>query len=154
MNTNLKVFSLYLFIFTVVLSFFSCKPSQPATSSDAEDTSASNTSGEIHNVSVVEFDSLTKVLKGNYLLLDVRSPEEWSEGIMPGATLINYYDDSFSQSLASLPKSDNILVYCKAGGRSSEAAEQLKNLGFKNIYNLDGGMDAWKEIGMTVVPNQ
>ncbi|MBK7935980.1 MAG: rhodanese-like domain-containing protein [Lewinellaceae bacterium] len=42
------------------------------------------------------------------------------------------------------------MVYCAAGSRSSSAAEQLKKMGFKNVYDLDGGMTAWRETGKKV----
>jgi phage shock protein E len=154
----MKINKLHAYFYAIVtlatLSLVSCQPKAGTSSDDSEVLTDLNSMGVIENVSVTEFDSLARALEGSSILLDVRSPEEWAQGIISGATLLNYYDDSFSQSLGNLPKSEFVLVYCKAGGRSSEAAEQLKNLGFKHIYNLEGGIDAWNEAGMAVSTNQ
>ncbi len=151
---TIKYLSFFFAISTLaIISIVGCNPKSETSADQPSDSTPVNADGVIENVSVAQFDSLSKVLEGKAILLDVRSPEEWSEGIISGATLLNYYDDAFSKSLAELPKSEHVLVYCKAGGRSSEAAEQLKNLGFKHIYNLEGGIDAWNEAGMVVSPN-
>jgi phage shock protein E len=122
---------------------------------DSPDNSAAEESVEVDessiaNVEPAQFDSLITALGDQALLLDVRSPEEWSTGIISGATLVNYYDDGFAAALNELPKKDFALVYCKAGGRSAEAADMLKGLGYKHIYNLNGGIDAWTETGLSV----
>jgi len=78
------------------------------------------------------------------ILLDVRTEAEVKEGALPNAQNI-VYDDSFSEKLGSLSKETAIFVYCAAGKRSAKAAEILKEKGFKEVYQLKGGLDAWKE---------
>jgi rhodanese-related sulfurtransferase len=80
----------------------------------------------------------------NAILLDVRSASEVSEGALPGAQNI-VYDDSFNEKLGSLSKESPIFVYCAAGKRSAKAADILKEKGFKEVYQLKGGLNAWKE---------
>jgi len=84
-------------------------------------------------------------------ILDVRTPDEWSEGVMEGATLANFYDSDFEAQLLKLDKEKPVAVYCKVGGRSGKAMAQMNKLGFKEVYNLDGGMDAWKSAGKPTV---
>ena len=85
------------------------------------------------------------------LLLDVRTPEEYQGGHLQGAQNINFYDDDFEQQLARLDKTGTVLVYCEKGGRSASAAEQLTRSGFKNVFDLSGGIQAWKKAGKPVV---
>jgi len=80
----------------------------------------------------------------NAILLDVRSESEVKEGALPNAQNIAY-DDSFSNKLGGLSKESPIFVYCAAGKRSAKAAEILKEKGFKEVYQLKGGLNAWRE---------
>lgn len=84
-------------------------------------------------------------------VLDVRTPAEWSEGIMEGATMANFYDKDFAEQVSKLDKEKPVAVYCKVGGRSGQAMTKMKEMGFKEIYNLNGGMDAWKGSGKPTV---
>lgn len=91
------------------------------------------------NVNVEEFANHIEGAQ----LLDVRTPEEWNEGIIEGATLANIYDADFEAKLAKLDKSKPVAVYCKSGGRSGQAMAKMSELGFKEVYNLKGGIGAW-----------
>ena len=91
------------------------------------------------NVNVEEF---SKRLEGAQLL-DVRTPDEWNEGIIEGAIMANFYEDDFESQLAKLDKEKPVAVYCKSGGRSGQAMERMNELGFKEVYNLKGGISAW-----------
>lgn len=76
-------------------------------------------------------------------LLDVRTPAEWNEGIIEGAIMANIYDADFEAQLAKLDKEKPVAVYCKSGGRSGQAMDKMKQMGFKEVYNLNGGIGAW-----------
>lgn len=84
-------------------------------------------------------------------VLDVRTPGEWSEGIIEGATMANIYDADFEEKLKTLDKEKPVAVYCKVGGRSGQAMAKMHEMGFKEVYNLKGGMDAWKGAGKPTV---
>ncbi len=84
-------------------------------------------------------------------LLDVRTPEEFKEGHLKNAVNINFYDDDFAQQVVKLDKNKPLLVYCAKGGRSASAAEQMAKSGFTALYELDGGIIAWKKAGKPVV---
>lgn len=87
----------------------------------------------------------------NAVIVDVRTPEEWSEGIIPNALQIDIYQgQGFIYKVDELDKSKNYYVYCKAGGRSAQACNILNQLGFENTYNLMGGFMQWS--GEVVVP--
>lgn len=84
-------------------------------------------------------------------ILDVRTPEEYREDHLKGAVNINYYDDDFAQRVAALDKNKPVFVYCAMGGRSASAAEQMAKSGFTSIFDLKGGITAWKKAGKPVV---
>jgi L-ascorbate metabolism protein UlaG (beta-lactamase superfamily)/rhodanese-related sulfurtransferase len=82
--------------------------------------------------------------QSNVLVVDVRTPEEYAEGHIPGAILIDVKKDDFkATALQLLDKSKTIAVYCRSGRRSAQAADVLTTEGFKAV-NLKGGILAWK----------
>lgn len=78
-------------------------------------------------------------------LVDVRTADEFAEGHLPNALNIDINGDEFELQTAKLDKEKPVMVYCKMGGRSAKAASKLKEQGFKNITDLDGGITSWKE---------
>lgn len=76
------------------------------------------------------------------LLVDVRSPEEFRGGSLPGATLIPFWD--FAKGRFDLPKDKPILLICAVGGRSLACGQLLSSKGYREVYNLRGGLDAWQ----------
>ena len=84
-------------------------------------------------------------------LVDVRTPEEFEEGHLKGALLIDVSEDDFAESIESLDKEKPVYVYCRSGKRSSKAAGIMKEKGFKQVFNLDGGIEGWEEAGKPVV---
>ena len=77
-------------------------------------------------------------------LLDVRTPVEYKQGGLRGSMNINIDDGAFTQKINTLDKEGVYLVYCKAGSRSKKACDQMIDLGFKNIFNLKGGLSRWR----------
>lgn len=87
-------------------------------------------------------------------LVDVRTPQEYAEGHIDGALNINVQSDDFKELvLRELSKDSTVLVYCRSGRRSLDAAEILTSLGYK-VVNLKGGIIEWKEDGLPVVSEQ
>ncbi|OHD55351.1 MAG: hypothetical protein A2014_07205 [Spirochaetes bacterium GWF1_49_6] len=82
-----------------------------------------------------------------FVIIDVRKPEEYADGHIPGSTNINLYDADFRQKLDGLDKDKVYLVYCRAGSRSAKAAQIMAELKFKKIYNMEGGFDSWSGAG-------
>lgn len=86
----------------------------------------------------------------NAVILDVRTEEECAEGIIPNAINIDIYKgQGFIYKIDELDKSKNYYVYCRSGGRSEQACNLMKQMGFENAYNLLGGMMQWQgEVAM------
>lgn len=80
------------------------------------------------------------------LLVDVRSPQELREGSIAGSSLIPFWN--IMKGEFDLPKDRPILLICAVGGRSYAAGQILAQKGYKEIYNLQGGIDAWKRAGL------
>ena len=93
----------------------------------------------------ISMDEAVKMMKDekNYIILDVRRPDEYADGHIPGA--INVPNEEIGTAeIAKLPdKSQLILVYCRSGRRSKEASEKLVKLGYTNIVEFGGILD-WK----------
>lgn len=82
-------------------------------------------------------------------ILDVRTPEEFTSGHIDDATNVNILADDFVANSEKFDKSKPVFVYCKSGGRSQKAANKLQELGFKTIYNLEGGILKWEAAGLS-----
>lgn len=80
----------------------------------------------------------------NALIVDVRTPEEIEEGIIPAALNIDVMDpQAFMEGIESLDTHKNLYVYCRSGRRSAQACMILEQQGFDNVFNLLGGMLEW-----------
>ncbi|NNC85717.1 MAG: rhodanese-like domain-containing protein [Bacteroidia bacterium] len=91
----------------------------------------------------------------NAILIDIRTPQEVSEGYIKNAKNIDYYNDSFMDKINELDKNQPIYLYCRSGGRSGKALIMLKDEGFMEVYNLLGGFNGWKSSGNDIlVPPQ
>jgi phage shock protein E len=81
-------------------------------------------------------------------ILDVRTPEEWQEEHIPGATLIPL--EQLPDYADQLPTDQEIVVYCHTGNRSVQALKYLLNAGFENVSSISGGINAWIARGYEV----
>lgn len=84
------------------------------------------------------------------ILIDVRTPQEQGNGFIKEALFIDFNSAAFKNELAKLDKSKPVMVYCASGGRSGKTARLLSQLGFTTVYDLAGGMGAWKSANMPV----
>lgn len=80
-------------------------------------------------------------------LVDVRTTEEFTVSHLKDAQNICVTTDDFKEKVKELDKNKPVYLYCKKGGRSAKAAEILADLGFKEIYDLQGGITNWEESG-------
>ena len=78
-------------------------------------------------------------------ILDVRTPNEFRTGHLAGATNLDSHDADFETKLQRLDKNQPYLVHCAVGGRSARASATMKRLGFKSVYDLAGGINAWEK---------
>ena len=86
----------------------------------------------------------TEMSKPNVQLIDVRTPAEYAEGHIANSKNINITGEDFDAQVALLDKSKPVLLYCKSGMRSAKASLRLKELGFENITDLEGGFGTWR----------
>ena len=106
----------------------------------------------IENVNAEEFKSLMN--SGEGILLDVRTFSEVKGGQIIDATNLDFHASDFSDQLNLMRKDVPVYVYCRSGGRSFSAAKQMNKLGFKKIYNLEGGITEWINAGYNVVKSE
>ncbi|HBX23287.1 MAG TPA: hypothetical protein DEF34_06635 [Desulfotomaculum sp.] len=93
------------------------------------------------NISADELIAILQEEK-DYFLVDVREPEELLEtGFIPGA--VNIPVSKLKQDFSTLPQTGKLIIYCRTGRRSADAAGFLTGKGFNNVYNLKGGIVAW-----------
>lgn len=123
------IFSLALLLW---LPLVSCQQPQGPASVDAKTFSQklSNTSDKV--------------------ILDVRTPDEYASGYIGDAINIDFYNPAFKEQVAKLDKHKTYFVYCEAGGRSKSAMTILKEEGFPNIVELNGGISEWKATNLPV----
>ena len=92
----------------------------------------------------------TRLFNDDAFLLDVRASNEYKEGFIGNAKNISVSDLKDQLSLLPKNKEQPILVYCLSGIRSSKAASALVKAGYSNVFNLSGGINAWKAAGLPV----
>ncbi|WP_193213798.1 rhodanese-like domain-containing protein [Luteolibacter marinus] len=96
-------------------------------------------------------EQVEKQLEKGAQLLDVRTKSEWDKGHLKGATRVDIFKDGFLEKVkAKMDPKKPLVVYCHSGGRSADATEQLREAGFTTVYDLDGGITAWKKAGKPV----
>ena len=117
------------------------KTNKTTTSNSAANTSASKTN-EIRHVSM---DDIVKIMEENkdYVIVDVRTPDEYKEGHIPNA--INIPNETINETVYNKLKDKNqlILIYCRSGSRSRQAAYKMQKLGYTNLVDF-GGIINWK----------
>ena len=87
----------------------------------------------------------------DFMIIDIRTPEEFNEGYIENAVNIDFYSDTFKEDLDKLDKNKTYLIYCRSGNRSGQAMPIMKGLGFKEVYNLSVGIKEWIAEGLPVV---
>lgn len=88
--------------------------------------------------------------RGNpaFIILDVRTPQEFRQGHIEGAVLLDFYAPDFRMRFEQLDRKAPILMYCRSGNRSSHVLKLADELGFKSLYDLRGGILAWSASGL------
>lgn len=92
----------------------------------------------LDNVNEINFKNKKNVL------LDVRTPEEFAEGHVPGAVNIDVKNPNFEEEIQKLDTKKNYFIYCKSGVRAKLATEKMQEKGFKNAKNFKDGMSTYK----------
>jgi len=104
----------------------------------------------IEDITTQEAFTLIQNNKNNpdFVIIDVRTPEEFASEHIENALNIDYYSETFRDELNKLDKNKTYLVYCRSGGRSGNASTIMKELNFREAYNMLGGINVWKSEGL------
>lgn len=139
---NKKIFILLL----TLLSFFLFVNTICQNKNDTVDNKNEiNTNQILQDLTTEKFYEMININKGNsnYIIVDFRTQTEYNSGYIDGAINIDYYSENLKEQLNSLDKSKIYLIYCRSGNRSGKAMVIMKELGFKTVYNMEGGIIGW-----------
>lgn len=123
------------FLSIIIFSAVACQSQN--TSKEAAATAKSEV------LSVTDFK--TKISDSKVQLVDVRTPEEYAQGHIGEALNVNVLDGNFSTEIQKMDKTKPVYIYCRSGSRSARAAKTMQELGFLEIYDLQGGYLAWSK---------
>lgn len=99
-------------------------------------------------IDVTTFEEATTI--GDVQLIDVRRDNEWESGHLRNAKHFEMNNPDWNSQIETLDKDKPVYVYCAKGGRSARSAKQLEEAGFKEIYDLEGGITNWKAAGKSI----
>lgn len=101
-------------------------------------------------VAPAEAFRIVNAADGRLVIVDVRTPEEFAAGHLAGATLIDYYASDFADKIGALDRNAQYVIYCRTGNRTEDARALMTDLGFTEVYDIEGGITAWKAAGYRV----
>lgn len=130
--TSMK--KVFFFLGIIILSTVACQ-----SQNNSKETGAATS--EV--LSLADFKA--KIADGKVQLVDVRTPQEFAQGTIGDAVNIDYLGEAFSGKIQALDKSQPVYIFCRSGNRSGKAAKVMQELGFKEIYDLQGGYLAWSK---------
>jgi len=134
-------------LFSLSGLLLACLPASAADANGATPGSA-ETATEVKHATPADAETLIKAKK--VVVIDVRTPDEFKGGHIAGAKNIDFQGADFATTLGQLDRKQTYLVHCAAGGRSTRSLKQFKELGFKSVVHLDGGISAWQKAGKPV----
>ena len=113
------------------------------------------TESKASEVEQITVEQMSEAIKAQDIqLLDVRTSDEYFEGHLENAHNVCVTDSDFKEKADALDREKPVYVYCKKGGRSAKAAQILKEMGFKKIYDMKGGILLWEEAGLKTEKEQ
>lgn len=105
---------------------------------------------EVKSLTPEKFEkAANKSKKG--VILDIRTPEEVADGHIEGAEFADFMNVDFEKKISTLDKEKAYFVYCRSAKRTIPATEKMKEMGFKKVYMLEGGLNNWIKSGKHVV---
>ena len=108
---------------------------------------------ESKDINVISDTQFIEIQHTDYILVDVRTIEEYESGHIQDAINFDFYSRSFQKEILSLDKSSSIILYCRTQNRSTKTANYLKENGYKEITVLEGGITSWVKNGNDLVYN-
>jgi rhodanese-related sulfurtransferase len=122
----------------------------PAATTETASTTET-TAMNLVRVPATEAAALLDAPPADLVVLDVRTPEEFAEGHLEGAELLDFYRADFADQLAALDRGVPYLLYCRSGNRSGQALEMMRQLGFEDVTEVEGGVISWSQEGLPLV---
>lgn len=134
------------FIGLMALTMTGCPGNKP-------DTTASAGPPIQQTIAVIGVQEADKKIKADphMVILDVRTPDEFAMGHLAKAQNIDFMGAEFRNKMVDFDRNKKYLVYCQVGGRSAQAVELMKNDGFKEVYDMGGGITDWMTKSLPVV---
>ncbi|MFQ5448684.1 MAG: rhodanese-like domain-containing protein, partial [Saprospiraceae bacterium] len=118
-------------------------PTPPTESATTETATAESQTLPYQDLNVEEFRQ--RMAEPGIVLMDVRTPEEIANGKIEGAVELDFFGANFQEEIAKLDKDRTYLVYCRSGNRSGKTCKLMADMGFKHLFNLAGGYNAWSQ---------
>lgn len=135
----------FLLILLAVLALTACGGGNTAVAEPPVDLSAE----ELNLGPTVDVATVAAIMdRDDVVLIDVREQFEYDEVHIPNITLIPL--ETVPNNLDQIPTNKTVIVTCRSGNRSSQATEYLRQQGFDNVHNMEGGIVAWQAAGFPV----
>ncbi len=150
---RIPLLSIRLLLIGVILSVTGCVPAPAATPTVIAPATVVPTTGisvsTVHLPDEISVADTASKRDAGAFILDVRTPEEWKEFHISGATLIPL--DQLETRLNEVPKDKEVVVVCRSGNRSKVGRDALKASGYMQVTSMSGGLNAWKAAGLPTV---
>ncbi len=98
-------------------------------------------------INIISDSQFLEIQDTDYILVDVRTIDEYESGHIQNAINFDFYSESFQKEILSLEKKSSIILYCRSQNRSTKAANFLKENGYKEISVIEGGITSWVKNG-------
>lgn len=138
---------------TAMIAITACGGSDTDTSGQSTDVPAAESAATagIRIVSPEDAAATIAAPPADLVILDVRTPEEFDEGHLDGAVMLDFYRDDFAEALADFDPDVPYVLYCRSGNRSGQTRAMMADLGFTSVEDVDGGILNWVDAGLPVV---
>jgi len=149
------MFKKYIFVFsvcTIILVTGCTSPGTPASIPPSNSPSVT-ASSIIRAIDVKTAYEMIASNQGNpnFVIIDVRTQSEFASGHIAAAIMIDFYQANFKARIGELDRNRKYLVYCRTANRSAGAVSIMKDLGFREVYDMSGGITQWTAAGYPVV---
>lgn len=124
-----------------------CSEAETSTAAESGNAAAAP-AGSIRVVTPEEAKATIDTSPADLVVLDVRTQEEYDEGHLANAVLVDFYAADFADQLAALDPTVPYVLYCRSGNRSGQAREMMSDLGFVDVSDVDGGITSWTAAGL------
>lgn len=155
MNTK-SILVIFILIISSLTLLSGCSTQENSNIINTNSDNNNNENSIINNLKTVPVNSFkqihdTNINNPNFITLDVRTEDEYNSGHISKAINIDFYNNNFKNELNKLDKNKTYLIYCRSGHRAGLTLGYMKELGFKSVDNLDGGINSWNAVNYPLV---